>query len=293
MGNQKELYSISNSQILIEDIADFVPGHILGCGQTFRYYKTESGYKIFSKNLFCGLIYDNHRVIISSNQPDYFVNYFDLRRDYRGIKSALSGYPNLKDAVAFGSGIRILNQDPQETIFSFILSANNNIPRIRGIIERLCERFGEDMGGYKAFPTAERLASAKIEELKACGMGYRAEYILNTARDIRDGFPLDLDGMDTQTARKHLSSLKGVGGKVADCILLFGYHRGDVFPTDVWIERVYNKYYASCGSCSRNEMAKRLASLFGDLSGYAQQYLFYYIRSNKESNYYPITEETK
>jgi N-glycosylase/DNA lyase len=287
------MYSISNGQILIEDTTDFVPEHILGCGQTFRYYKTESGYKIFSKNLFCSLIYDNHHVIISSNQPAYFVHYFDLGRDYGGIKSALSEFGNLKEALAFGSGIRILNQDPQEMIFSFILSANNNIPRIRGIIERLCERFGEDMGGYRAFPTAERLAEAKAEELRACGAGYRADYILQTARDIRDGFSLDISRMDTPTARKHLSSLKGVGSKVADCILLFGYHREDVFPTDIWIERVYQKYYASCGDCSREQMARRLAGLFGNLSGYAQQYLFYHTRSNKDNNYYPITEETK
>jgi len=275
------MYGISNGQILIEDTTDFVPEHILGCGQTFRYIKTESGYKIFSKNLFCSLIYDNHRVIISSNQLGYFANYFDLGRDYRGIKSSLSGYQNLQEAISFGSGIRILNQDPQEMIFSFILSANNNIPRIRGIIDKLCDKFGEDMGGFRAFPTAKSLSEASLQQLMACGTGYRADYILQTARDIRDGFSLDLTGMDTQDAKKHLSLLKGVGGKVADCILLFGYHREDVFPTDVWIERVYEKYYAGCGDCSREQMSRRLAGLFGNLSGYAQQYLFYYIRNKK------------
>lgn len=267
-------------------MSDFNPKQILESGQMFRYHKTESGYKIFSKNLFCSLIYDNDHVIMSSNQPDYFCHYFDLRRDYGSIKQALSGYPNLTQALEFGKGIRILNQDPAETVFSFIVSANNNLPRIRQIIQKLCDKFGEDMGAYRAFPTASRLARASLSQLYEAGTGYRAEYILQAAGAIRDGFLQDLSKMDTQTARKHLMSLKGIGGKVADCILLFGYHREDVFPTDVWIARVYEKYYAHCGQCTREQMALELCKLFGNLSGYAQQYLFYHIRQTQKYNKY-------
>lgn len=277
------MFGISNNLITVCNTSDFNPKHILECGQTFRYTKIDSGYKVFSKNLFCSLIYDNTRVIIESNQPAYFYRYFDLGRDYGKIKQALSGFPNLESAIAYGSGIRILNQDPAETVFSFILSANNNIPRIRSIIQKLSDRFGEDMGDYRAFPTAERLAEVADDELREIGTGYRAAYIAGAARAIRDGFLQDISKMDTPAAKRHLMSLQGVGDKVADCILLFGYHKDDVFPTDVWISRVYEKYFAQCGQCSRKEMAKRLTDLFGNLSGYAQQYLFYYIRQTQKT----------
>lgn len=276
------MIGISNNSITISDLSDFDPKHILECGQMFRYHKTAAGYKIFSKNLFCSLIYDNSRVIIVSNQADYFCSYFDLARDYSAIKRQLAGYPSLTDAINFGKGIRILNQDPAEVVISFIISANNNIPRIRLIIERLCEMFGQDMGGYYAFPTAERLSQATPEQLRSAGTGYRADYILQTACAIRDGFLHDVANMDTLTARKHLMTLKGVGGKVADCILLFGYHRQDVFPTDVWISRIYERYFAGSDACSREQMAQKLRGLFGNLSGYAQQYLFYYIRNTQK-----------
>jgi N-glycosylase/DNA lyase len=282
---------ISNNLITISDLSSFDPTHILESGQVFRYYRTESGYKIFSQNLFCSLIYDNARVIIDSNRPEYFYNYFDLGRDYGSIKQKLSVYPNLTEAIEFGKGIRILNQDPAETVISFIISANNNIPRIKKIIERLCVMFGEDMGGYYAFPTAERLAEASIEQLREAGTGYRAEYIKSAALAIKDGFLQSLSGMDTPTARKHLMSQKGIGGKVADCILLFGYHREDVFPTDVWISRVYQKFFAECETCSREQMSKKLVGLFGNLSGYAQQYLFYHIRQTQKNTKQSKTEE--
>lgn len=270
-------YRILNGQIIINDTREFNPRHILESGQTFRYTKTETGYKIFAKNLFCSLIYDNDRVIMCSNHADYFVNYFDLNRDYGKIKEALNSFPSLVEAVNFGSGIRILNQDPTETIFSFIISANNNIPRIKLIINRLCDALGEEMDGYRAFPTVQALASKDEAFYRSLGLGYRAKYIGKTAQRILDGFNLNLGGMTTAEAKKHLLKLAGVGPKVADCILLFAYHRTDAFPTDVWIERVYDALYGEC-SLNREAKSQCLAARFGSLSGYAQQYLFYYAR---------------
>ncbi|MFA5450164.1 MAG: DNA glycosylase, partial [Clostridia bacterium] len=228
-------YSNPDGKIIVDDLKDFNPKHILECGQTFRFSQTDTGYKVFSKKYICSLIYDKTRVIIDSNNTDYFINYFDLNRNYSAIKLALSGYPNLQKAINYGSGIRILNQDPAETIISFIISANNNIPRIRLILDRLCNSLGEDMGGYHAFPTIEALSSAGADFYRSIGAGYRAEYLAKTAKALHNGFNLELSSMDTQTAKKHLQSLFGVGQKVADCILLFAYHRTDAFPTDVWI----------------------------------------------------------
>lgn len=272
-------YSILNNQIIIEGQKDFEPRHILDCGQVFRYLKTDSGYKIFSKNLFCSLIYVNDRVIINSINAEYFVNYFDLNRDYGEIKKKLVVYPGLSDAIKFGNGIRILNQDPAEVIISFIISANNNIPRIKLIIERLCTALGEDMGDYHAFPGVDALARAPIELFKSVGTGYRAGYLSDTAKKLADGFSLDFSGLEYGEARKKLMSLKGVGGKVADCILLFGFHRTEAFPTDVWIERVFTELFGE-SDLSGEKKSKILSAKFGDLSGYAQQYLYYNAREN-------------
>lgn len=282
------LYSILNNKIEIEDLTEFNPGHIVECGQLFRYYKTETGYKIFSKNLFCGLIYDKTRVIIDSADAEYFVNYFDLNRNYSDIKLALSGYPNLKKAINYGGGVRILNQDPAETVISFIISANNNIPRIRQIIGRLCDALGEDMGGYRAFPTPEALAARDAAFYRSMGAGYRADYIVSAAKMISDGHLEGLEKLETPAARKKLLELPGVGPKVADCVLLFAYHRTDTFPTDVWIEKVYDSLFGG-GNLSRSKKSEALLRYYGELSGYAQQYLFYYARENNIIN--PKMEE--
>lgn len=273
-------YSISNGQIIINNAEHFDPKSIIECGQVFRYQKIESGYKIFSKNLFCSLIYTKDRAIIVSDCLPYFIDYFDLNRDYGDIESALSGYRNLGNAVSYGKGLRILKQDPFETLISFIVSANNNIPRIQGIIERLCAACGENMGDYFAFPTAERLAAKDADFFYKLGAGYRAEYIADTSQKIANGFSLDLSGMSTPEARQRLISLKGVGRKVADCVLLFGYGRKDVFPTDTWIEKVYAERYGENGKDAA-KMADRLSGEFGELSGYAQQYLYNYARNHK------------
>lgn len=272
-------YNISCGKILIDDTSEFLPKHILECGQVFRYLNSDSGYKIFSKKSFCSLIYIPGYVTIDSKDADYFVNYFDLERDYGDIKRRLSGYSLMNEAIGYGSGVRILNQDPFEMILSFIISANNNIPRIKGIIERMCRAKGEKISEGYAFPTLDALATENAGFFKDLGAGYRAEYLVKTIGAIREGFNLDIGNMLLKDARKHLMTLTGVGRKVADCILLFGYHRTEAFPVDTWIEKIYPKIGGEAGK-SAVYIADKLSEQFGELAGYAQQYLFYYAREN-------------
>ncbi|MFI3229706.1 MAG: DNA glycosylase [Bacillota bacterium] len=283
------IYQIEGNKIIITEIEDFNPQHILDCGQVFRYQQINSGYKIFSQNLFCSLIYDKDRVIIETTDINYFVTYFDLDRDYGAIKQHLLGYQKMRAPIEHGSGIRILNQDKAEMIISFIISANNNIPRIKTIIERLCSAIGQDMGDYRAFPTVEALAQQDEAFYRSIGAGYRANYLVSTARALREGFNLNCEAMSYTEARKHLMKLKGIGGKVADCILLFGYHRQDACPTDVWIERAFIYLFGET-TITREAMSKKLSEHFGGLGGYAQQYLFYYIREKNNQKISKVEE---
>jgi N-glycosylase/DNA lyase len=186
--------------------------------------------------------------------------------------------PILKEATEYGKGIRILKQDLFETIISFIISANNNIKRIQLIIEKLCLYLGEKTPYGYAFPTKKTLSSVDAAFFRQIGAGYRADYLQHTAKMLFNDFDLEqLKSMDTASARKKLTELKGVGAKVADCILLFGLSRYDVFPVDIWIKKVYHKYY-ECG-LPHSQIADFFVNKFQNLSGFAQQYLYYYLRN--------------
>ncbi|MDR0696741.1 MAG: 8-oxoguanine DNA glycosylase [Christensenellaceae bacterium] len=274
------IYETNDSGIVVHDLTDFNPKHVLECGQVFRYTKISKGYRVFSQNFTCILIIDANRVIINTSNTDYFIKYFDLDRDYSEIKRRLSGFHILKEAIEFGSGIRILNQDPVETIFSFILSANNNIKRIQNSIEKFCRLKSDMVDDFYPFPSLDVLGKLQYDDLKFIGAGYRAVNMIKTMKLLSDGFDLNLSSMSTHDAKCHLMKLYGVGSKVADCILLFAYKRTDVFPTDVWIAKAYNEIYDSTEK-SKNKIAKNLVSNFGELAGYAQQYLFYYFREKK------------
>lgn len=274
------IYYIENDKIVICDSSQFDIEHILDCGQVFRYRKQGDCYTVFAKDKNCLLKRQNDRVIINTNFIDFFVNYFDLNRDYRLIKEKLIKFDGLENAINFGSGIRLLNQDPVEMIISFIISSNNNIPRIKMIIERLCEGLGENKGEYYAFPKLESLQNADESYFKSIGAGYRAKYLAIVSKQLKD-FDLDqIAFLETDLARKKLVSLMGVGNKVADCILLFAYKKTDLFPIDTWTKKVYGNL-CDKDSCSANVMSKKLVERFGNLSGYAQQYLYYYYRSLK------------
>ncbi|MDR0855064.1 MAG: hypothetical protein LBN25_01710 [Christensenellaceae bacterium] len=289
-------YTIDGDKIFIPETEDFCPAQILECGQVFRYSRGDDGhYSVNAADKRCEIVVEKPNensqnillnplfgnVTIYSKECEFFRKYFDLDTDYSIIKKKLNENAALKEAVEFGKGIRILRQDRFETIISFIISANNNIKRIQKIIEGLCSGLGEDKNGYFAFPTVEKLAAQSVEYYRSRGLGYRAEYVLKTARAVAGGFDLDLSGLNSAEARKYISKLSGVGPKVADCILLFGYGITDVFPTDVWIERVYGDLFGDGINLTRLEKSKRLTDGFKELSGYAQQYLFYAKRSGK------------
>jgi N-glycosylase/DNA lyase len=181
----------------------------------------------------------------------------------------------LTKAIEFGRGIHILRQDALETVFSFLISQNNHIPRIKGIIERMCVGLGKDMGGYYAFPTLEAMAGAGEDYFSSIGAGYRASYLDRTAKTLLDRNFDSFKNLNTADLRSALMALHGVGRKVADCILLFGFNRFDVFPVDTWIKKVFEAEYKDVPA---DRLSVMLVDRYGEYAGFVQQWLFYYKR---------------
>ena len=273
----------------IFDLAD-----IFDCGQCFRWNKeADNSYTgVFGNNVLNVSKKDNNvtfKGICDGNIEEICHKYFDLDRDYTKIREDLSKIDdNLKMSVEYGKGIRILNQDLWETIISFIISANNNIPRIKGIIERLSKKYGKKIiwegKEYYTFPLPEELRDVTVSDYRELGLGFRdirlyetTEMILNKEVDLEK-----IKTMPTSEAREELLKLSGVGPKVADCILLFSdLKRFDVFPIDVWVRRVMNELYIKKEDetkVSKKEIQQLADTKFGALQGLAQQYLFYYRR---------------
>ena len=284
----EQVYEIENQESFeLKDIFD--------CGQCFRWNEEIDGsytgifktnvlnvQKIENKIIFKGLINGSIREVVE--------DYFDLKRNYTKIKQELSGIDeNIKKSVEYGKGIRILNQELFETIISFIISANNNIPRIKGIIEKLCKKYGNEIvwNGkiYYTFPTIESLKNVSIEEYRELGVGFRDKRIYETVQMLWLK-KIDTDSWykqkDTLLVREELLNLSGVGPKVADCILLFSdLKRFDVFPIDVWVRRVMNELYIKNideTKVNKKQIEKIAIEKFGTLKGLAQQYLFYWKR---------------
>ena len=219
-------------------------------------------------------------------------DYLDLDRDYDAIKKKLSAKDKyMEKAISYGGGMRILQQELWETMISFIISQNNNIPRIKKCVESLCTSFGSPLGIYKgrnyfAFPTPETLSRLNAEELDTCRLGYRAKYIVDTARQILENDKKldDLHNDSEGALYEYLLGLSGVGPKVANCIMLFGLGKYDSFPLDVWIKRVMNQiYHIEEGNVKK--MKAYAAEHFGEYGGIAQQYLFYYMREISKSSF--------
>lgn len=245
----------------------------LECGQFFRYIDNGSHYTVRTLDKRAEIYEDGNNIIIENEDKSYFQNFFDLDTDYAPIKTALYDKPLMRDAINNAPALRILRQDPFETVINFIISANNHIPRIKSIIERLC--------GGGAFPDVSTLAAQPYEFYCNLGAGYRDLYLYETVRALnanRD-FIDNIRFLDTENAQKSLTALKGIGPKVADCILLFGYYRMDVFPVDTWIKKVYADIFPS-ETANPRRMRRRLIETYGNYSGYAQQYLFYNKRGN-------------
>lgn len=254
----------------------FNPHDTFTCGQVFRYGTNQGRYYVFSMDKYAEVFQSGDDFIVETSDVEYFKNYFDCQTDYQQIKDRLNKNLVLSYATEYGSGIRILRQSLIETIFSFIISANNNIKRIQGIIEKLCIRLGSKTPYGYAFPTLLQLANADKQFYTEIGCGYRAGYIQQTAIELLNYDINKLYTMSTKDSKKALMNFKGIGPKVADCILLFGLNRSDSFPTDTWIRKVYHIYFEAGHKDS--EISGYLLELFGSDSGYAQQYLFNYLR---------------
>ncbi|MCD8239572.1 MAG: hypothetical protein LUC92_09595 [Clostridiales bacterium] len=281
-------YFEKNSAVVLKERDSFDIEMILECGQCFRFKKTgEKEYRIIAEGKILNIKQTDDEVIFYPCTVKEFetiwINYFDLSTDYSAIKKALSTDPVLKEACKFGWGIRILRQEPTECLISFIISQNNRIPMIKKVIENICEKWGEDLGGEYAFPDVSAMQDANQEELMACKTGFRHKYIRDCLDKLLDG-SLDLEGLkeaDTKTIKTELMKVKGVGEKVADCVLFFAFSRCEVFPTDVWIKRVMEHFYFEGKETPIKEIHAFAENKWGSLAGYAQQYLFYYARTRK------------
>lgn len=279
------------NQIILEGISeDFEPQHVFECGQCFRWLRQEDGsYTGVVKGKVINVKKENDLIILDNTNKEDFENiwfdYFDLGRNYTEIKSKLKVMDEyLNKATEFGEGIRILQQDGWEMLISFIISANNRIPMIQRAINNLSERYGKFIGEYRgkkyyAFPTPEELSQASVEDIRACQTGFRDKYIKSVVDYVSENNVdvLSYRKLNTDECIKELIKFNGVGPKVADCIALFGMQKYDTFPVDVWVKRVMEEFYVE-DNLSLPKIRKFALEKWGELAGFAQQYLFYYAR---------------
>lgn len=265
---------INDDLFSVENCGDIDLDATFHCGQAFRFSEKdgEGGFSAVVKNRLIRVWKgESGEIFVAgkgvSEDAEYYVDYLDLRLDYGAIKKILSADENLSKAVIFAPGIHILRQDPWEALGSFIFSSNNNITRISGMISRFCELFGEPaQGGGYSFPSPERVASLNKTDLAPLRCGYRDEYILDAARRVAAG-EIDLDAIaenNIEFGRTELMKIKGVGPKVAECVLLFGFHKLEAFPIDVHMKRVMAEQYP-----------EGLPAFALPYAGIAQQYLFH------------------
>lgn len=265
------MITITNTDFDIRKIAE--------SGQCFRLNPNSSGYTLVAKGRLLRLTGTDGGCALDCSQTEYdavWRDYFDLGTDYAAIRAQADPADTfLRQACDYGTGIRMLRQEPWEMLVSFIISQRKNIPAIKFCVEALCTRYGEpiDCAGerYFTFPSAERLAALDETHFLDCSLGYRAKYVLSAARMIATG-ALDLSGidaMDDDALFSALLTVSGVGEKVANCVMLFGYHRLDRFPRDVWINRIEAREYGGLFPTER----------YPDTAGILQQYIFYYARS--------------
>lgn len=265
-------YKVKNNKILIYGKDDFNPQHILECGQIFCYYKQGDDFVVESLDKRASIKETEFGYEILTNDVDYFVNFFDLKTDYALIKEKLMKFDIMKKPIQFGHGIRILKNDVFEVLISFIISANNNIKRIQKSLFAIKNYFGSS-----SFPSLEQLLTLTEKDFYGLGLGYRSPQMIKALNQLKSENLNLWKNLPTNEIRKKLIALSGVGPKVADCVLLFGFSRKDVFPVDTWINKMYNMFYPKLEN--REKIRKNLLDTFGDYSGYAQQYLFYYQRS--------------
>jgi len=278
-------------RVIVKGVRDFDPVHIFECGQCFRWVRQKDGsYTGVARGRTANISFQDGTLVIKNSNLEDFLNiwfeYLDLGRDYSKIKAMLDKDEHMSKAIKFGHGIRILKQDIWEVLISFIISANNRIPMIMKTVAAISELYGDELqydgASYYCFPDVDKLAASDISKLETCKAGFRCKYIVNTSEMIKRGEVRlqELGNMETSKAREELMKLPGVGPKVADCVLLYSATKHDVFPTDVWVKRVMEELYFK-REASFKEIQDFASSYFGELAGFAQQYLFYYARENK------------
>lgn len=265
--------------VRVEEVYDLDLAQTLDCGQSFRWTEHEDGsFSGIAFGKFVTVRLENNTLYIeNTNKKDFekfWYDYFDLSLDYGKIRNEISRlHPVLCEAAKYAPGIRILRQEPYEALCTFIISQNNNIKRIKGIVQRLCEYFGEKIEGGYAFPTAEKMAQLTPDDLAPLRAGFRNRYLIDASQKVASG-AVDLEKCrycDYDEARAELMKITGVGVKVADCTLLFGLHRIEAFPIDVWMKRAMEKLFPNMKPED-----------FGEYAGIAQQYIFHYSRMHPE-----------
>ncbi len=248
------------------------------CGQCFRWNEYKDGYVGVAKGKVLYAYQNSDGLFLENTDKEevekVWLDYFDLNTDYGEIIGKIPENDTyLRTAAECGKGIRILKQDPNETVISFIISANNNIKRIKGIIERFSEKYGEEIiwdgGIYHSFPSVEKLCGVKVEDVAFLHAGYRDKYLEDAFGKLNK---IDFAKVAEEDLRKTLLSVKGVGPKVCDCILLFGFSKYDAFPKDIWIKRVLKEHYGENFD----------PASFGKYAGVYQQYMFHYARNIEE-----------
>lgn len=284
-------YTILNNNLIISGVRDFNLEQIFECGQCFRWNREPDGSYIgtaYGRTLKISQSDDTLTLYETSIKDfeDIWYHYFDFDIDYSKIKDTLSAKDAvMKNAVAYGSGIRILNQELWECVVSFIISASNNIPRIKKIISVLCEQFGDKISyignTYYSFPSIDKIYSLTLNDLSVIKAGFRDKYILAAAKAFKEEFNEEFfTDLSCENSKKALLTINGIGNKVSDCILLFSLGKRNSFPVDVWIKRVVEHFYFE-EKQKISDIVKFSDEKFGALGGYAQQYLFYYARENK------------
>ena len=293
--------------IIIEDVKNFKLKQTFECGQCFRFDKlSDTNYIIVAFERVIELEEDGNDIkIYNSNEEDVkniWINYFDLERNYLNIKKELAKDDLLKKCVDFGHGIRILNQDPFEMLISFIISARNSIPSIMKTINKISSKWGRKIEYkgkiYYTFPTIDKIKNATLEEIQDTGASFRSKYIIDTISNIYKSYEAKNEGdseridefkkydleyiksLNDDECHTALQEFKGVGAKVADCIMLFSMEKYSAFPVDVWVKRAMIYFYGA-EDASLNKIRIFARDKFKALSGFAQQYLFYYARENK------------
>ncbi|GEP65577.1 8-oxoguanine DNA glycosylase [Clostridium beijerinckii] len=296
-----------DNYLIIKELRNFKLKHIFECGQIFRFEEVaENDFIVIAFGRLIEVKEEGNDVIIYNSTKEDFQNiwlkYFDLDRDYSVIKDELSKDVLLKQSIEFGYGVRVLNQDPFEMLLSFIISARNNIPSIKKTVNKISNKWGKEIiykdKTYYAFPNIDEIKDATLEEIQETGASFRSKYIFDTIKnvynsksgkgnlktnDANEYIKYDLDyikNLDDDECHNALQEFKGVGSKVADCIMLFSMEKTSAFPVDVWVKRAMIHFYGA-EDASLNKIRIFGRNKFGKLAGFAQQYLFYYARENK------------